>query len=333
MENIVLTPEQEALAQRSWDMRRGPATYVEDIMGAPPTPEVRAEMEEMLRRDPDSTAEDYEEWLRLRETNVDASKQYQWLPPEEYANEEMRIGRLIHSSQFIVMLREQCKLRCWYGDPQKMLLKGDAAEDAHAFGYESLEQMADAGWNVKEDRKPNEGAKWLGLQVLVGEGQPIQFVCGVQEGWMAEYEVVYFNPYGLPLNSKYRGWRTVLLRLILKGALDEELAHKVFGPATAPCAGRYNQTLHAWRNRPRKETAALADRPVVGEQGNAPQAPNPEIPQRVCIETVETKASRCDECFWGYGEHRPGCTRAKPVDPSTGEKRNGKRKRQTSTSE
>jgi hypothetical protein len=57
---------------------------------------------------------------------------------------------------------------------------------------------------------------------------------------------------GLPLNEKWRGWRTVVLRLILKGFITEQQADKVFGPATGPAARRYREQLFEFRNRGEK---------------------------------------------------------------------------------
>ena len=76
-----------------------------------------------------------------------------------------------------------------------------------------------------------------------------EVACWVQNGWMPEYTVMGFDDHGVPLAEKYRGWRTCLLQLILKGLLTIELAHKVFGEANLPCAERYNSILHSWKNR------------------------------------------------------------------------------------
>jgi hypothetical protein len=296
MKTPALTPEQEVRARAGFAARRGPKTYAEDLMGPPPSPEVRAEMEEMLRRDPEFTTEDLDEWLRLKEINDDAAQQYDWLPneaDEELAeSEEMRMGRLLHCFEFLKMLREGCHLRCWYGQPGRALASGTAEEEARALGYETVEEMAEAGWAVKE-RRPVEGAQWIGLSAQDGESAPMLYVCGVQAGWMAEYEVFHRDPHRVRLGTKYRGWRTVLLRLILKGFLEEELAHQVFGRAEGPCSARYNRMLHAWRNRPRQEltpAAAPAEEPPAAEP--------------------ETEAPGCAECGRKYGNHNVDCSRA-----------------------
>lgn len=312
-EPLTLTPEQEALARRGFAQRRGFSTYSDDLLGPPPTPEVRAELEEMLRRDPEAEATDYDTWMSLHETNRDSTKQYEWLPLEADEqrgdSEEMRLGRVMHSNEFLTLLRDQCGLRCFYGDGQQAEVSGTEEAEAKAMGYESTEQMAEAGWAVKE-RRPQEGARWLGLMAQSGENAPLRFVCGVQAGWMAEYEVFHYNRYGLRMGSKYRGWRTVLLRLIMNGFVTEELAHQVFGEANAPCAARYNRMLHAWRNRPRQERAGISQVAAV-DNGLPSDADLDAVMREQEIKEQtggeEEPASRCPSCGRKYGNHNFDC--------------------------
>lgn len=163
----------------------------------------------------DSSNQTKEELARWKEGNDAAAKEYQWCTPEEYHDIQARFGRILHSSTVINMLRDKCKLSCWY------------RTHPHA---DKLTLLIDQS----------------------GGTQPAQVACWVQNGWSPEYTVMGFDDHGVPLAEKYRGWRTVLLQLIMKGALTEELAHKVFGRAVAPCAGRYNALLYNWRNRSRK---------------------------------------------------------------------------------
>jgi hypothetical protein len=79
-----------------------------------------------------------------------------------------------------------------------------------------------------------------------------QYVCACQVGFMHEYSTVYVDKRGLPLNEKWRGWRTVVLRLILKGFITEQQADQVFGLATGPAARRYREQLFEFRNRGEK---------------------------------------------------------------------------------
>lgn len=76
------------------------------------------------------------------------------------------------------------------------------------------------------------------------------YVCGVQASIMNEYSVIYLDAHGLPLNEKKRGWRTVLLRLIVGGFITEEDADRVFGePTSGPISRRHREQLYWFRNR------------------------------------------------------------------------------------
>jgi hypothetical protein len=64
-----------------------------------------------------------------------------------------------------------------------------------------------------------------------------------------EYSIMRFNEYNVPINQKYIGWRTALLKCIFAGAVTEEQAMEAFGPAYGPRAGFYREQLYKWRNR------------------------------------------------------------------------------------
>lgn len=91
----------------------------------------------------------------------------------------------------------------------------------------------------------------LGLQVYAptSNGGEWTFVCGAQPGMVPEFSTMYFNSHNVPTSEKYRGWRTVLLRLILSGHISEDAATKEFGQPSGQEATYYRQQLHAFRNR------------------------------------------------------------------------------------
>ena len=77
-----------------------------------------------------------------------------------------------------------------------------------------------------------------------------QYVCAVQCGYMPEYSVMTFDEHDLPLAEKYRGWRTVLLRLITQGFASEARVDGVFGaPPVNAISRRYREQLWRYRNR------------------------------------------------------------------------------------
>ena len=86
------------------------------------------------------------------------------------------------------------------------------------------------------------------LTLLVIKHNRSEVGCWVANGYMPEYSIVRFDDKGVPLNEQYRGWRTALLQLILKGYLDEREVNHFFGRAKGPASERYNSTLFSVRN-------------------------------------------------------------------------------------
>jgi hypothetical protein len=67
---------------------------------------------------------------------------------------------------------------------------------------------------------------------------------------MVEWSVLRLDHRGLPNGEAFRGWRTVLSQLILKGIISEQKAHEIFGrPVDGPVSRRYRKTLFYFRNR------------------------------------------------------------------------------------
>lgn len=78
----------------------------------------------------------------------------------------------------------------------------------------------------------------------------LDFCTGVQYGWMPAFSVMRFDRHGIPTTEKYRGFWTVLLRLILDGYLTEAQVISEFGEPKGPAAVRTKQILYALRNTP-----------------------------------------------------------------------------------
>lgn len=180
---------------------------------APTDKELEMAVEEYSTRRHESTSsQTLETYHEEKELSDEVAKQYQWVHPSEYADEGPRKGRIKHSSEIINILRRKCGVKCWY--------------------------------------RPHPQPRKITLMVQRGGGlMPPEVGCWVQEGFMPEYTVMGFDSHGAPLAEKYRGWRTVLLQLILKGMLREKTAHKYFGKAESPVSGRYNATLQAFRSQ------------------------------------------------------------------------------------
>lgn len=157
-----------------------------------------------------TSSQNQEELARQKELNAEIAKQYQFLHPEEYQDEGPRIGKIMHSSVFINKLRKECNLECWY----------------------------------RQHPQPRK----ITLIVRRKEGLDPEVACWAQEGFMPEYSIVRFDEHNVPLDEKFRGWRTCLLQIIIKGIVSEEKAHAVFGKAYGPVSNRYNSTLYGFRN-------------------------------------------------------------------------------------
>lgn len=184
-------------------------TYADEIIGKD-----SAEMEAAVaayakNRHASSSAQNQEELARWKEGNAEIAKQYQWVKPEEYADLGPRAGKILTYDEFITILRTKCKLTCFYRE-------------------------------MGHDQK-------LALWVQKDAMTLPEVACWVQRPFMIEYEVMRFDDKGVPLDSRYRGWRTCLLQMILKKMLTEQQVNRAFGPATGPASPRYNQTLQSIR--------------------------------------------------------------------------------------
>ena len=177
------------------------------------SPELEAAVAEYsTHRHDDSSNQTKEELARWKELNNESAKEYQFVAPDEYNNVEERMGRILHSSEFINLLRDKLGLKCWYR--------------AH----------------------PHADKLTLLVQNGMGTKEP-EIACWTQNGWMPALSVMRFDEHGVPLNEQFRGYRTCLLQMILKGLVTEEKVNAVFGkPGQTKAWARYNETLHSFRN-------------------------------------------------------------------------------------
>ena len=159
-----------------------------------------------------SSQEAEETLARERELSNAVAAQYRWVTKEEYGDIEPRIGRIMHSTVFLQKLKN-CGFKGWYAEHP-----------------------------MKDRYKLILDKKGFGLT----EGE---YVCWLQAGFTTEFTVMRFDEHDIPLDERYRGWRTPLLQIQLKGILTEEQVEKEFGKAVGPASKRYNKTLYEFRNR------------------------------------------------------------------------------------
>jgi hypothetical protein len=207
-----LTDEQIQAMQGTRKSEKAPWETYNDQMTERLDPELEAAIAEFASHDPhtkvDSQTE--EELCRVKEENDNLAREYQWVNPGEYEDEKARIGRIMHSSELIKKLTEECNMSAVYRphpQPKRVTLLVDPT---------------------------------LGIQGM-------QVACWVQFGYMPEYSICNFDDHGVVLQEAYRGWRTVLLQLLVKHMIDEETINRVFGEAVGPAARNYLEISRAFR--------------------------------------------------------------------------------------
>lgn len=169
------------------------------------------------RYDAKPSNESLETLQEEREKNQEISEQYKFVDQKDYQREvdhiAPRIGRVMHPHKLLLELR-RAGVNCWFRE------------------------------------HPHRDKVVIVIQLR--PGLPLEVGCWAQYGLMPEYSLWRFDEYGVQLDERRRGWRTVLLQLIMKGALTEENANRVFGEPMGPASGRSLALLYAFRNRNQK---------------------------------------------------------------------------------
>jgi hypothetical protein len=207
-----LTPEQIQAMQGTRKSAKAPwETYSEQLIEML-DPELEAAIAEFASHDPHghTDSQTQEELCRVKEENDNLAQEYQWLSPDEYEDEKARIGRIMHSSELIKKLTEECGIRAVY--------------------------------------RPHPQPKRITLLVDTTQGiRGMEVACWVQFGYMPEYSIMNFDDHGVVLQEAYRGWRTVLLQLLIQHMIDEETMNRVFGEAVGPAARKYLEIVRGFR--------------------------------------------------------------------------------------
>lgn len=183
-------------------------------------PQVASIMEEVEKGNTVSgTTQTKEEVHRLFEMNK-ASRQENQFPNQDELKKS-RVGRVLHMNEFLRLLRT-AGLNAWYNDRSGMA--GTTGLNIHHNGmYSELCKH--------EPREPH----YIGF---------------AQVPFMQEYEELYFDRYDVPLGSKRRGWRTLLLKVIENKFVTEQQADKIFGePASGLVSRRYREYLSYIRHK------------------------------------------------------------------------------------
>lgn len=187
------------------------------------SPEMRAEIAEYSKKHHGETSlQNVEELARQKDMSKEMVKEYRFYNQDELRDGPERVGRIMNCLEFLKLLE---KIRPAY-------LSANIRKGLTGLAVYHPKDMLVDGVVKRVD--------W-------------HYVCGVQVGFMHEYSSMHFDQRDLPLNEKWRGWRTVLLRLIQLGHVTEEQALQVFGEPSEGGSRRYREQLYYWRNRKRAE--------------------------------------------------------------------------------
>lgn len=158
---------------------------------------------------------------RLREGNYysEATKRQRWSLQDEYRNDAARMGKAMHSSEFIAKLHQA--------------VPNLYVKDGNIVGHLALYELSS---------QPRED--W--------GGQQFRYLFYFEEGLIPEFSLYEFSALDVPIREKKRGWRTVLLRLINSGLLTEPKSDKFFGPAEGEASLIWRYKLYLHRNKTEK---------------------------------------------------------------------------------
>lgn len=204
-------------------------------IGAPQSDEDKREADAIaaLPHETRASSRTQENLQKLQEENTAAVASLRWGRQAELSesHEDERRGRILHASEYVKLLWK-CGIVC-------VLTRCDTR------GLRSLK----GEWHTRERRALYEKTM-AGLVINSSRALPLaapRYAGWVQIPAMYEYSVMRFDAHGLPTTEKFRGWRTVNLKLIQEGFLTERESNRVFGEATGPAARRWQEILQGFR--------------------------------------------------------------------------------------
>lgn len=86
-----------------------------------------------------------------------------------------------------------------------------------------------------------------GAAGMVGLSCHGKYICAAPPGLMPEFSELAVDAWGVPTKERKRGWRTVLLNMIERGAVTEEQVKRLFGRPEHPMAETYRRRLQELR--------------------------------------------------------------------------------------
>lgn len=165
------------------------------------------------------------------EENRANSRSFQWTGQERWQgreNEEMRLVRIFHPYTFLRKLRAAG-------------IDAREEESKHARVWlNSFSLMGRVGLNAWV--KPEDGTP-----ASLADTRIARTLTTLQYPYGPEWSIMRFNEYNVPVNERYRGWRTALLVLITSGVLTEGEANRAFGEPIGDASLFYREQLQCHR--------------------------------------------------------------------------------------
>lgn len=165
---------------------------------------------------------------RLREQNYYSQgvARQRWANQEDYRNWKARQGTYQHHSDLVRKLQPLI--------PELFVTNAvTGRNDSHGRFVRHL-----AFFQLSSNVRPD----W--------DNRTIRLLCWCERDWMPEYSTYEFdNVRDVLIREDVRGWRTVLLSLIHRGVLTEELCDATFGIATGEASTVWYRELYKFRNR------------------------------------------------------------------------------------
>jgi hypothetical protein len=194
-----------------------------------------------------------DENLDLYERNCEKAKTQQ-LPGQERwekEHEEERLQNVLYASAFMRKLRdagidardeEHPNARIWLNEWTRNGLVGVNA-------WMKPQEMDEEGYLFELSQASTQRQKDLLTYNFLAchNRRKVQRTLTSLQDPGPEYSVMRFNERGIATKEKYRGWRTVLLVLIVSEVITEAEAEKAFGPAMGEAAAWYREQLKVWR--------------------------------------------------------------------------------------
>lgn len=161
-----------------------------------------------------------EHTLRLRESNYyrQETRSQRGTHVLDFVDEAPRWGRMMHAFGSDGFLR---RLEDLVGPSGYRLIWTEGA----VVGDLAIYRM----------QRPYQDPEYLGLYI------PFNYT-------MPEFGIMEFDSRDVPVREKFRGWRTILLRLIKAGFFTEEACERVFGEPSTEASTRWRREMFIMRN-------------------------------------------------------------------------------------